>query len=115
MLERRSDPDDRRHRTLVLFERGERIYRSAEAELSRAVGALLAGVPPPEADALGRLLPHVEAALGGTPPLRRRPRPPKPHRGLNIRSGESRLPPDVVRRGDSAGTAACGAYPVGRR
>lgn len=80
MLERRPNPDDRRHQSLSLSASGARTHQSAQTMLKRSVGALLAGVPHPEADALGRLLPHVEAALGGTPPPRKRPRPPPPHR-----------------------------------
>jgi DNA-binding MarR family transcriptional regulator len=78
MIERHANPDDRRHQTLALTASGTRTYRAAEARLRRIVGSLLEGVPHPETDALGRLLPHVEAALAGTPPPRRPPRPPKP-------------------------------------
>ena len=76
-LERRPDPSDRRHQTLGLSAAGADAYRSASALLRSGVGALLAELPPPDADALGRLLPHVEAALAGTaPPRRPRRRPP---------------------------------------
>ena len=80
MLDRRADPDDRRHQTLSLSESGMRISRAAQASLRRSVGALLAELPPPEADALGRLLPRVEATLAGTPPPRKPPPPPPLHR-----------------------------------
>jgi DNA-binding MarR family transcriptional regulator len=77
LLERRADPEDRRHQMLTLSARGGCVYESAQALLRRSVGALLAGVPPREADALGRLLPRVEAELAGTPPPRKPPKPPK--------------------------------------
>jgi hypothetical protein len=48
--------------------------------LRQRVGALLADVPHPEADALGRLLPRVEATLAGTAPPRRPPPPTPPRR-----------------------------------
>lgn len=76
LLERRPDPGDRRHQRLALTAEGERVYDSAQALLRDRVASLLAGVPRPEADALGRLLPQVEAALAGTPPPRRPPPPP---------------------------------------
>ncbi|MBV9000824.1 MAG: winged helix-turn-helix transcriptional regulator [Solirubrobacterales bacterium] len=82
MLERHPDPHDRRHQTLSLSANGARTHRSAQTLLRRNVGVLLADLPPPEADALGRLLPRVEAALGGAPPPRKpqhpQPRPPRP-------------------------------------
>lgn len=77
MLERTPDPADRRHHALRLSAAGALTFRSADARLRQTVGKLLVGVPPPEAQALGRLLGHVEAALGGSPPPRKPPRPPK--------------------------------------
>ncbi|HVP02268.1 MAG TPA: MarR family transcriptional regulator [Solirubrobacteraceae bacterium] len=83
MVQRSPNPDDRRHQTLTLSRAGERVYRSAHTLLRQQVGALLADLPRPEADALARLLPRVEATLAGTPPPRRppppRPPPPRPH------------------------------------
>jgi DNA-binding MarR family transcriptional regulator len=78
MLERRHNPDDRRHQTLSLTDSGAQAYRSAEASLRQNVAQLLTDVPPPEADALGRALPQVEALLAGTPPPRRPHHGPKP-------------------------------------
>jgi DNA-binding MarR family transcriptional regulator len=79
MIERVVDPDDRRHQALALSSDGASVYRSAQAQLRRSVADLLSGIPRPEADALVRLLPQVEAALAGTPPPRRPPHPkPKP-------------------------------------
>jgi DNA-binding MarR family transcriptional regulator len=80
LVERRADPKDRRHHTLSLSADGRRVHRSARLLLRRRVGGLLAGMPPPETDALGRLLPDVEAALAGSPPPRRSPPPPPPRR-----------------------------------
>jgi DNA-binding MarR family transcriptional regulator len=77
MLERRANPEDRRHQTLSLSAAGDGAYRSAQALLGGSVGALLAELPRPESDALGRLLPRVEAALAGTAPPRKPPRPPR--------------------------------------
>ena len=76
-LRREPDPADRRHHTLSLSPAGGAVYSSAHGLLHRRVGELLAGLPPPEADALGRLLGLVEATLSGVAPPRR---PPPPHR-----------------------------------
>ena len=78
--------DDRRRQQLALSDAGAEMLASAAALLQDVLAPLLANLPPPELDALDRALPHVEAALGGTPPPRRphpphRPpegRPPKP-------------------------------------
>jgi len=82
LLERHPNPDDRRHQTLSLSDAGVRVHRSSQALLRRSVGTLLADLPHPEADALGRLLPRVEAALAGTAPPRKPPpsHPPPPPR-----------------------------------
>lgn len=77
LVERRPLVDDRRRQALVLSTEGERTYRSAEALLRERLGSLLGDLPRPQADALSRLLPHVEAVLSGTPPPRRPP-PPRP-------------------------------------
>jgi DNA-binding MarR family transcriptional regulator len=83
LLERHPNPDDRRHQTLSLSASGARIFESAHAMLAASFGTLLADLPHPEADALSRALPNVEAALAGTtPPRRPAPRrPPPPPRG----------------------------------
>ena len=80
MLDRGPDPKDRRHQTLTLSAIGARAYRSAHTLLRTRVGALLTDLPRPEADALSRALPQVEAALAGTAPPRRPPPPPPPAR-----------------------------------
>jgi len=74
--------DDRRRQPLTLTEHGVSTLRSTEALLRERLGALLAELPPPEADALARSLERIEAALSGTAPPRRPPRPPHgpPHR-----------------------------------
>jgi DNA-binding MarR family transcriptional regulator len=77
LLERRAVAADRRRQSLALSAAGERVFRSAEALLRQQLATLLEPLPPPEVDALARLLPSVEATLSGAPPPRR-PSPPKP-------------------------------------
>jgi DNA-binding MarR family transcriptional regulator len=76
LVERAPAAEDRRRQALTLSADGERAYRSAEALLRERLGSLLEELPRPEADALGRLLPRLEATLSGAPPPRR---PPPPH------------------------------------
>ncbi len=76
-LRRDPDPADRRHHALSLSPAGASVYASAHRLLRLRVGELLAGLPRPEADALARLLPQVEATLSGVAPPRR-PAPPRP-------------------------------------
>jgi DNA-binding MarR family transcriptional regulator len=66
---------DRRRHALTLSSQGTEVLRSADALLTGQLESLLASLPRPEADALARALPFVEAGLGGTPPPRR-PKPP---------------------------------------
>jgi len=80
LVERRPAEADRRRVELALSGSGRRAWRSAERLLSRELATLLADLPKPEADALARLLPRVEAALSGAPPPRRPPHPPSPRR-----------------------------------
>jgi DNA-binding MarR family transcriptional regulator len=70
--------DDRRRQPVALTPDGERALRSAQELLRDRLAALLADLPGPEADALGRLLRRLEHSLGGTAPPPRPPRPPKP-------------------------------------
>jgi len=84
-VERSPVVDDRRRQELALTPTGEQVFRSAEALLRDRMGELLADLPGPEADALARLLPRVEALLAGSPPPRRphpkgRPGHGPPHR-----------------------------------
>lgn len=89
MISRVVDPGDRRHQTLALSASGSSVYRSAQALLRGSVADLLGGIPRPEADALVRLLPQVEAALAGTPPPRRPRHPkPRPHGGPPVKPGK---------------------------
>ena len=66
--------DDRRRQPLTLTEQGQWALRSAQTALRERLAGLLADMPPPEADALARLLERLQASLSGTPP------PPRPHR-----------------------------------
>jgi DNA-binding MarR family transcriptional regulator len=77
LVERTPHAGDRRRQALALSTTGVQAYRSAESRLTREVAELLGELPPPEADALARLLVRVEALLSGAPPPRR-PRPPHP-------------------------------------
>jgi hypothetical protein len=60
---------------------GKRTLLPAQTLLRERLSSLLADLPPPEADALARALPRVEATVSGVPPPRRAP-PPLIHRGL---------------------------------
>ena len=76
LIERREDTDDRRRHSLELSAAGVQALASAKTLLHERLSALLAELPRPEADALSRALPKVEAILSGAPPPRR-----PPHRG----------------------------------
>ncbi len=78
LIERSTVVDDRRRHALALSPIGRRTFDSAQRLLRQRLSPLLAEVPPPEADALTRLLLAVEAALSGQVPPRRPPRPPPP-------------------------------------
>jgi DNA-binding MarR family transcriptional regulator len=78
LLARYELPEDRRRHALALTTRGERVLASARTLLRERLGTLLADLPRPEADALARALPRVEATLSGAPPPRRPPHPPPP-------------------------------------
>lgn len=74
MLTRERQDDDRRRRPLALTEHGRWALRSAQTALRERLAGLLTDMPPPETDALARLLERLEASLNGTSP------PPRPHR-----------------------------------
>ncbi len=78
LLARHELPADRRRHELVLTDRGEQALASARTLLRERLGTLLTDLPRPEADALARALPRVEATLSGAPPPRRPPHPPPP-------------------------------------
>lgn len=78
LLERRELAEDRRRVVLALTVCGRRTLDSAQTLLHNRLGGLLADLPRPEADALARALPRVEATLSGAPPPPRPPHPPKP-------------------------------------
>ncbi len=76
LVEREPFEGDRRRMTLTLTRAGRSAYRRAEAALGTELGSLLGDLPRPEADALARVLPRVEAVLSGAPPPPRPPHPP---------------------------------------
>ena len=78
LLRRVRSEDDRRRQSLELTPLGVETLRSAQLELRLGLGALLADMPPHEADALADALEHVAAILGGVTPPRRPPRPQPP-------------------------------------
>jgi DNA-binding MarR family transcriptional regulator len=78
LIERHELVEDRRRQTLSLSATGEYALASAQMLLDERLSALLADLPRPEADALARALPHVEATLSGAPPPRRPPQHPPP-------------------------------------
>jgi DNA-binding MarR family transcriptional regulator len=91
LIQRTPVPSDRRWQALTLSATGERVFRSAQVLLRDRFSELLGGLPHPETSALARALPHVAAALSGSPPPRRPPPPtgpggppaapgPRPHR-----------------------------------
>jgi DNA-binding MarR family transcriptional regulator len=78
LLQRSRSSEDRRRQPLSLTTLGVETLRSARHELRLGLGALLADMPPHEADALADALERVAAILSGAPPPRRPPRPPGP-------------------------------------
>lgn len=70
-------PSDRRWQALALSEEGRDVFQSAQTLLRHQFSGMLGELPQPEADALARGLPHVLAALSGSPPPRRPPPPPR--------------------------------------
>src|SRR5262245_31954366 len=80
LVEREPVESDRRRMALALSAAGRRALAGAERTLRKQLGTLLSDLPRPEAEALARALPAVEAALSGAPPPRRPPPPPPPPR-----------------------------------
>ena len=78
LIERTPAPDDRRWHELALSADGQRVLRSAQLVLRKRFSELLGDLPHPEVSALARAVPHVAAALSGSPPPRRPPPPPRP-------------------------------------
>lgn len=78
LIRRPPEAGDRRRRALALTPAGERVLASARAEVSGRLAGLIEDLPRPEAEALGRLLPRLEALLGDGPPPRRPPPRPGP-------------------------------------
>jgi DNA-binding MarR family transcriptional regulator len=85
LIERSELAEDRRRHALRLTERGNSALGSARTLLRERLSTVLAELPRPEADALARSLPAVEAVLSGAPPPRRPqpgpgPKAPPPRR-----------------------------------
>jgi DNA-binding MarR family transcriptional regulator len=78
LVERRAVASDRRRQQLALTRGGRDALRAATKRMRAELGALVTELPRPEADALARALPQVEALLSGTAPPRRPPPPPRP-------------------------------------
>lgn len=78
LIERGESEQDRRRQTLTLTRQGQAALSTARRRLRDRLSALLAELPRPEAEALARALPAVEALLSGAPPPRRPPPPPPP-------------------------------------
>jgi len=70
--------DDRRRQPLALTDQGRQALTSAQSLLGEQLAQLLAGLAPPEVDALTDALERLDVALSGAPPPRRQPRPPRP-------------------------------------
>jgi MarR family transcriptional regulator for hemolysin len=86
LIDRHPIAQDRRRHELELSQTGERVFGSAQALLRDQLASLLRDLPRPEADALARVLPRVEAALSGAPPPRRPPPPPSRRPGPGPRA-----------------------------
>jgi DNA-binding MarR family transcriptional regulator len=82
LVERLATAGDRRRHELALTPTGATALQSADRSLRERLAGLIGELPPPEADALARLLTRVESLLSGKPPPRRPPppRPPGPPR-----------------------------------
>jgi DNA-binding MarR family transcriptional regulator len=78
LVERQPVEGDRRRMALTLSPTGRNALTGAEGTLRKQLDSLLSDLPRPEADALARALPVVEATLSGAPPPRRPPPPPPP-------------------------------------
>jgi DNA-binding MarR family transcriptional regulator len=78
LIQRTPVPADRRWHALALSADGHRVARSAQHLLRDRFSELLGELPHPETSALARALPHIAAALSGSPPPRRPPPPPPP-------------------------------------
>jgi DNA-binding MarR family transcriptional regulator len=99
LIERVAHGQDRRRQSLRLTNRGEQTLQSARNALQAGLLDVIAeaDVPPPEAHALARGLPHLEATLAGTPPPRR-PAPPPPPGGHPPHEPGHRPPPPTPPR-----------------
>jgi DNA-binding MarR family transcriptional regulator len=95
LIERSELAEDRRRRALALSSSGARALSSAQALLRGRLATLLDDLPRPEADALARALPQVQATLSGAPPPRRPPPPRPPHLGHGTLAAKVRpVPPE---------------------
>ena len=78
LIQRTPVPSDRRWQALALSGKGQRVFDSAQLLLRDRFAELLGELPHSETSALAHALPHVAAALSGSPPPRRPPPPPPP-------------------------------------
>jgi len=79
LVEQKPATGDRRRQELTLSAAGRKALRSATKAMQSELAGLMTDLPKPEADALSRGLPVVEALLSGAPPPRRPHPPPPPH------------------------------------
>lgn len=85
LVERRSDPNDRRAWRVHVTPRGTRAFHEAERRHAARVSRVFAGLTPPEVETLIQLLDKVKATLRDAEPA-----PAKLGRGLSSRAASPR-------------------------
>jgi DNA-binding MarR family transcriptional regulator len=86
LVEQSPAAGDRRRQELSLSSSGRKVLGSSSKAMRAELSGLVTDLPRPEADALSRGLPVVEALLSGAPPPRR-PHPPHPPKGARPKRG----------------------------